>query len=288
MGLLIASFPETEKIGKKIARSLKAEYTTIISGDFPDSEFHLALRRNPKNKTVVIIQSITDDPDEKLIETILAGGIAKDYKAKKVILVATYMPYMRQDKHFKKYDSFSSKYILRLLNNFDKIIAIDPHLHRIKKMNEISKKAVSITTNRVVADYIKKRFGKNFTIVGPDAESVQWGSKVAKILGTKAVILKKTRLSSKKVKIKEKKLGKNVLILDDIISTGRTILETIKMARKQGAKKIIVIGIHGLLVDNSDKKIKKYATLVTTNTIPGKYSKIDVSPIIIEALKKYK
>lgn len=289
MPILIATFPETKEVAKKVARALKAEYTEIFTEDFPDSEFHVKLKKNPKNKTVVIMNSITHDPDEKLIETLLAGGVARDYKAKKVILVATYFPYLRQDKHFEKWDSFSSKYILKLFTNFDKIITIDPHLHRIKHMEDWATKAHSVSTVKLVANYIKKRFGKNFTIVGPDEESSQWSGKVAKILGDKVVILKKTRFSSTHIKVREKnneKISKNVIIIDDIISTGKTIMGAIKLAKSKGARKVIVIGVHGILSGDADKKILKEAELVTSNSIPNKYAKIDVSPIIAEALKK--
>ena len=111
--------------------------------------------------------------------------------------MATYFPYMRQDKHFEKYDSFSSKHIIKLFREFDKIIAIDPHLHRIKNLRELSYKAESVTINRLIADYIAKRFKDKFTILGPDAESSQWDSSIAKMLDRKVVILQKTRMGDK-------------------------------------------------------------------------------------------
>jgi len=287
MTILIASFPATKAIAKKVARSLKAQYTEIFAEDFPDSEYHIALNKNPKNKTVIIFNSITKDPDEKLIETILAGGIAKDYKAKKVILMATYFPYLRQDEHFEKYDSFSSKHIIRLFDNFDKIITIDPHLHRIKSLKEISKKAESITTNQLIADYIKKRFKNNFTIIGPDIESTQWSAKIAKILGKKVEILRKTRFSATKIKQTKLKqeIGKKVIIIDDIISTGKTIVGALKQAKQHGAKNLYCIGIHALLTNNAAKLITKHAELITTNTIPNPYAKIDISPLITDYVK---
>ncbi|MBX4212637.1 ribose-phosphate diphosphokinase [Candidatus Pacearchaeota archaeon] len=240
MSLVIAGFPETKDIAKHVARSLKAKYVPIKVEDFPDSEFHISLKNNPKNHTVVIINSLSGEPNRKIIETLLVAGVAKDYHAKKVILVATYLPYMRQDKHFFNYDSFSSLHILELFSSFDKIIAIDPHLHRIKNIRKLSSKAQSITTNNLIADYIRKRFKDDFTIVGPDAESAQWSQKIADMLNKKVVILEKTRFSSEHIKQKEKKLGKNIIIIDDIISTGRTISGALKMAKKQGAKKIIL------------------------------------------------
>jgi len=284
--MLIASFKETEEIGRKVARALKAEYTTIYAKDFPDSEFHVKLKANPRHKEIVIINSLANDPDEKIIETLLVGGIARDYGAKEVTLVATYFPYMRQDKHFEKFDSFSSKHIIKLFNEFDKIIAIDPHLHRIKKISQLSKNAKSISVNKLIVEYIKKNFKDDFEIIGPDHESVQWAQNIAKMLKKNVIILKKTRFGDRKIRQKKRKFDKKPLIvIDDIISTGKTIAGVLEMAKKQGAKKLYCIGIHGILAGNAAQLIKRHAKLITTNTIQNKYAKIDVSPIIIEELK---
>jgi len=83
-------------------------------------------------------------------------------------------------------------------------------------------------------------------------------------------------------------LGTNVIIIDDIIGTGHTILETIKIAKSHKANKITVIGVHAVLTNQTNiKKITKQAKLITTNTIPNPYAKIDVSPIIVQALKRF-
>lgn len=291
MSLLIASFPETKHIARSVARSLHAAYTEIFVEDFPDSEFHLALKKNPKNKTVVILGSLSRNPDDKLIEAILAGGIARDYGAKKVILMATYFPYLRQDRHFFKYDSFSSKHIMKLMGNFDHIITIDPHLHRITRMSGFSPKAESITTNALIARYIKRRFKNDFTIVGPDEESAQWSAQIARMLKQDVVVLKKTRFSSTKIAVVQnasQTFRKNVIIIDDIISTGKTLVGALALAKRQGARHLVCIGIHGLLVNHADVLITKHAELVTTNTIPNQYARIDIAPIVVDALRKYK
>lgn len=290
MTLLIATFPETREIAKKVARALKADYTEIFVEDFPDSEFHIELKKNPKNRKVVIMNSLAKDPDRKLIETVLAGGIARDYGAKEIILMATYFPYLRQDTHFLKYDSFSSKHIIKLFSSFDKIITIDPHLHRIHHMKDWNTKAESISAKMLIADYIKKRFKNDFTIIGPDGESVQWNKPIADKLGKKVIVLSKTRFSGTKIKQKDfsDKLETNVIMIDDIISTGKTLAGALALAKKHGAKKLICIGIHGLLINDATKLITKHAELITTNSVKSKYSKIDVSPLIIKSLARFK
>jgi len=286
MSLLIATFPETKSLAKRIAKQLKAQYTEIRVKDFPDQESYVKLKVSPKNKTLVIFNSFARDQNNRLIESILAAGIGKDYKAKKVILVAPYFPYLRQDTHFESYDSFSIKHISNLTKIFDKIFVIDPHLQRIKNIKQISPNMTRLTTNSLIVDYIKSHFKEPYTIVGPDRESKQWDQEIASQLNKKAIILKKQRSSWFKVKIQDKYLGKNTIIIDDIIGTGNTIIKTIQVAKHHGAKKVSVIGIHGVLIGNAAKKIKCHASLITTNTIPNPHAKIDVSKIISTALKK--
>lgn len=287
MSLIIASLSETKSLAKKVAKSLKVPYSDINVSDFPDSEFHLVLKKNPSRKTVVIVASLAHDPNKKLLEVLLAGGIARDFGAKRVILLATYFPYLRQDKHFMKFDSFSSKHILRLFDEFSKVIVVDPHLHRIHSMKKLYSKAQKISTNKLIAEYIKKRFKNSFTILGPDGESRQWAEPIAKILGKKVVVLEKTRFSGTSIKQKDihQKLENNVIMIDDIISTGKTLAGALKIAKNHGAKHLVCIGIHAILIMNADKRIRKYAELVTTNTIPNKYAKIDVAPLLAEKLR---
>ncbi len=287
--ILFLSFEDTKPIVRRVSRGLKGKYEIVKSNQFPDGEFNLSIKSNPKGKTVVIISSMALNPNQDIIKTILLGGIVKDFGAKKVILVATYFPYMRQDTHFYNFDSFSSRYITKLFDVFDKVITLDPHLHRIKNLKILSNKLSHITVNGVVANYIKKKFKDNFTIVGPDGESSQWSEPIAKMLGKNVVVLKKQRFSSFRIKVHEEgthKFQKHVVIVDDIISTGRTLAGALQLARKEGAKKLYCIGIHGLLVGNAIELITKHAKLITTNTIPTKFSKIDVSPAIVEELKK--
>lgn len=273
-------------LAKRVANLTSAQYSKITSKKFPDGDSYIKLEKNPSNKTLVIIVSFAQNPNTKIIETILAAKTARELGAKKIILIATYLPYMRQDARFNNYEAISAEIIVPMMaHNVDELIAIDPHLHRVKRLEELAHNVHSITSNLLIAKFISSKF-KDYQLVGPDEESHQWDKLIAKVLHRDATILKKQRISSFKVKITSQKLSNKILIIDDIISTGKTILETIKIAKKQGAQKIAVIGIHGLFVNNCDKEIKKHAELISTNTIPNKYAKIDVAPLIAETLMK--
>ena len=140
----------------------------------------------------------------------------------------------------------------------------------------------------MIANYIKNNI-KNPVIIGPDGESYKWARAVAEMLGVESRILKKKRYSSYHVEVRlNKKIDlskKNVVIVDDIISTGNTILETSKILKKLGAKKIYCICVHGIFVNNAFEKLRKAGIkVISTNTIPNKVAKIDVSGVIAKAL----
>ena len=287
-GALIYSFNDTYPIARKVSNILKCDSSLISSKSFPDGELLIRLHENPSNRDVFIISSMALNPEKRMIETYLAAGAARDHGARRVILLATYMPYLRQDKSFNNYESISAKHVMSMMVSiFDKVLVIDPHLHRINSLKEYSSKAGEISSNKIVADFLKKMKG-DFTIIGPDEESDQWTKDIAKLLGKKVHVLIKNRSSSYNVKVSGDnfKLTENVVVIDDIISTGNTISESLKLIKKRGAKKITCIGIHGILAGDAAKKITKYARLITTNTIPSKYSKIDISPLLAEKIKE--
>jgi ribose-phosphate pyrophosphokinase len=245
---------------------------------------------NPKGKHIVLVNSCHPDPNNNMLELVFAAHTAKELGAKKVTIVAPYLCYMRQDKRFHSGECKSNTIMSKLLSVADHILTVDPHLHRIKNLREIFRiKATRLSANDAIAKYLKKNM-KNEVIVGPDGESYQWARAIADKIHVHATVLRKKRYTSRVVRIKVKAdvdfKGKNVVIVDDIISTGHTMIEPIKQIKKMGAKKIYCIGIHGLFVEGALKKLKKLgATVLTTNTIVNPVSKIDMAETIAKALK---
>ena len=289
--MLIVSCSHGKHLGYLIAKKSKMRHSNLIVDKFPDNELKIRFDSNLKSKEVVLVQSFYKNISDCIVEVILASRTAKELGAKKIVLAAPYFPYMRQDKRFHKGESISQKIIADLIDKyFDAICLMDPHLHRKNKLENILKiKSKKLTANSLIADYIKKHI-KNPVIIGPDEESYKWAKNVAEMIGAESRILNKKRYSSYHVKIKlNKKINlrnKNAVIVDDIISTGHTILETAKILRKMGAKKIYCICVHGIFVNDSLKKLKKAGIkMICTNTIPNKVAKIDVSGVIADSLK---
>ncbi len=133
---------------------------------------------------------------------------------------------------------------------------------------------------------------RNEVIIGPDWESYQWAESVANEAGADVSVLKKERFSSRLVRVKMIRPvaieGKTAVIVDDIISTGHTIIEAAKKAMKMGAKSVVAVAVHGLFAEGALEKIKKAGIreVITTNTIIQKTSRIDISSLIFEELAK--
>lgn len=288
--MIIISCSHGRHLGKKIARKLKAKHSGLIVSKFPDNELLIRFSTNLKNKDVIFVQSFYSDINYCIIEMILAAKTAKEIGARKISLAAPYFPYLRQDKRFHKGESVSQGIIAGMFDKyFNSVYIMDPHLHRKNSLKEIFKiKSIKLSANSLIAEYIKKNI-KNPVLIGPDSESYKWARNVAEKIGVESRILTKKRFSSYHVEVKlNKKIdlkNKNVVIVDDIVSTGHTIIETAKLLRKLGAKSIYCICVHGIFVNDALKKLRKNKIKITsTNTIPNPVGKIDVSGIIAQNL----
>lgn len=292
--MLIVSCSHGKHLGHSIADKLNKKHSELITDKFPDGELRIRFNTELKSKSVILVQSFYKDISNCIVEAILAAKTANELGAKKVILVAPYFPYLRQDKRFHKGEAISQNIIAGLIDKyFDEVYILDPHLHRKGKLGEIFKiKAEKLTANALIADYIKKNI-KNPVIMGPDEESYKWAKNVADMLGAESRILRKKRYSSYHVEVKLNKSidlkNKNAIIVDDIVSTGHTILESAKILKRLGAKKVYCICVHGIFADNALKKLKKAGiNVASTNTIQNKAAKIDVSGVIADSLRQLK
>lgn len=288
MQTIIISGTNSRELAKKIARHLNAQYSELFVEKFPDGELHIRYLTDVKNKKVVLVHSMHPQPNEAIMETIFAIHTAKKLGAKEVVLVAPYLAYMRQDKMFHPGECVSNTIIAQLLSCADRIVTIDPHLHRINKLSEIfATKTTTLSAMHAISKYILDN-KINGLLVGPDIESTQWASTVAQETGLPFTILHKKRYTARTIrtKVHANVHGKNVVIVDDIMSTGHTMIEPIKQLKKLGAKKIVCIAVHGLFAENALELLRKTgAEVLSTNTTQTKASKIDISETIAEALR---
>jgi len=290
MKTIVVSGTNSRSLAKSVAKRIKAQYSELFVDTFPDGELRIRFPDDVAGMHVILIESLLPNPNTSLMELVFAIHTAKDLGAAKVTAVAPYLAYMRQDKRFHAGECVSAHVMADLLSAADHVIAIDPHLHRIKRLQDIfTCKATSLTADPVFADYIHKTHPKAI-IMGPDGESSQWAKTIADRIGQESVILSKKRYSATKVRTiihgdPARFKGRDVVIVDDIISTGNTMIEPIKQLKAFGAKKITCVCVHGVFAKNALQRLKKLgAQVISTNTIQNPVAKIDVASLIANAL----
>ena len=200
---------------------------------------------------------------------------------------------MRQDRRFHEGEAITSEYFGTLLSQFaETLVTIDPHLHRRSSLSEIysiSSKVMHAANH--IADWIKNDV-ENPVLVGPDSESEQWVSEVAKNAGAPFMVLEKIRHGDKDVEVSvpnvENYKNHTPVLVDDIISSARTMIETVQHLNKAGMNPPICIGIHGVFGGNAYQELQKsgVADIVTCNTIPHPSNKIDISDLLVEGYNK--
>lgn len=292
--LLLIGGSASDVLALKVARELGIGVTKLQAKKFPDGEKYVRILDDVKGKDVVVIQSMYRTPDEHLFEYFLLVKALKDLGARKVVGVIPYFAYARQDRRFNPGEAISFQTVTRLIENVgtDELLTIDTHLHRVDDISEVFKiPAQNLSAVPPLTSYVKQNFKLDHPIViAPDEEAEQWAKIASDILGSEYDVLEKIRLGPDKVEIKTRLLSvrdRDVVIVDDIISTGGTMVETVKILKHYGANKIIAVCSHPLLVGDSLARILDAGAeaLIGSDTVPSPVSFVSVAPVIAQALK---
>lgn len=293
MKSIILALPGNEKLAATLSQKLDAPIGKITVRHFPDGESYIRIHDEVKGKKVILVCTLYQ-PDGKLLPLYFLSKVAKDLGAKCTCLVAPYLAYMRQDKVFHEGEGITSGYFAALLSQFaDSLITVDPHLHRINDLNEIydiPTKVVHAAND--ISNWIKTNI-ENPVLVGPDSESEQWVSEVAKNAAAPFIILKKIRHGDRNVEVSIPHLEKfkqhTPVLVDDIISTARTMIETVGHLKKTGLRPPVCIGVHGVFSDQAYQDLldSGIAKVVTCNTIPHESNAIDLSDLYLEFIENF-
>jgi len=292
--MIVIGGSSSQALASKVAGELGTEAGALELRRFPDGEKYLRVLTDIKDKNVAVIQSIHHTPDELLFEFLLLTDTLKDLGARKVIAFIPYFAYARQDERFKTGEALSFKTVTKLIESVgtDEVYTIDMHQHRVLKSSEVFKiPSHNLSAMPLLADYAEKA-GKleKPLVIGPDAEAEQWAKIAAERLHTDYDVFEKTRLGDAHVEVRPRRAdakGRDVLIVDDIISTGGTIVEAVKILKSQGARRIQVACTHPILAPGAVDKINKVGVqdVFGTDTVPSPISLVTVAPLIAEHVK---
>ncbi|MGH1521548.1 MAG: ribose-phosphate diphosphokinase [Nitrosopumilus sp.] len=288
--LSIISGGSSEDLAKKIAKKIEANFVKSEIRIFPDGESKITLYGNLSERKTVVVQSISPPVDTNLIQTLSLISKAKE-KSKEVVVVIPYMGYARQDREFLSGEIISMKVIGKLFKavGASKVIVVD--IHSMIGLKHFTVKTENISAIPELVKYFKKLKLKNPLVISPDQGGKNRVMDFANELGSNYVALEKKRdRKTGRVKIQTKNIdivsNRDLILVDDMISTGGSIIKATQFLKKQKCKKVYVACTHALLIDNAEKKIKKagVADIISTNTIPGKTSLVDISNIIAKAI----
>lgn len=283
----------SEHLAKAISEEGNFKIVGIINRFFPDGEQYVRVLENVEGD-VLLIHSLWPNPDKQIMEYFLIVDALKGLGCKSISVLIPYLPYLRQDKRFKPGEPISAKVISSLIEStgIDRIITIDPHLHRFKNLSEIFKiECINLSAFPSMAEYYKNKFGNDVVVIGPDMESEQYVKIVSDILSTSYFIFEKERLGDRDVLIRGDFSIKNrvALIVDDIVSTGTTLANTVQFLLNNGALKVDALVSHALLIGDALEKLKKagLSNLITTDTVPNSLPKISIAPLISNFIRNY-
>lgn len=291
MKKIVLALPGNEVAAAAIAAGLKAKLGSASMRRFPDGESYVRIATSMKGCEVALVCTL-DRPDEKFLPLTFLAETARDLGADRVGLVCPYLPYMRQDKRFRKGEGITSAYFGDSISRyFDWIVTVDPHLHRRVDLSEIyNVPVVTAHAAPLIADWIRRHVPSP-VVVGPDHESGQWVAAVAKQANAIHLVLNKNRTGDRKVQVSrlrhsDDNLGTPVVV-DDIISTGQTMTATVARLREAGYPAPYCIAIHGIFADRAHQDLKRAGArrIVTCNTVTHVSNAIDVSGILAGSVR---
>ena len=289
---VVLAVPGNEDHATKLGARLGTAVITPEVRWFPDGEIYIRIDEDLSGHDAVIVGSLYPAPAEKFLMTSFLAATARDLGARRIGLVAPYLAFMRQDVQFKPGEGITSAYFGRLVSGaVDWMVTVDPHLHRRTSLDEVYSIPTRIARAAPeIAKWVAAEVDKPI-VVGPDAESVQWVAAVAEACGAPYVILEKTRRGDRDVSItapqQEAIAGRTPVLVDDIVSTGKTLVEATRQLVIAGSTAPMCIAIHAVFADDVQAELVSAGAsgIVTCNTIVHASNKICVADPIAEAAK---
>ncbi|MCP5356652.1 MAG: ribose-phosphate pyrophosphokinase [Pseudomonadales bacterium] len=289
MRRILFVLPGQEELGASLQSLGSFEQGVLELRHFPDGESYVRVDSEVRGAQVLILCQL-HHPDDKILPLLLLVGTLRDLGAHSIGLVAPYLAYMRQDKRFHAGEGISARYFARLLSQqFDWLLTVDPHLHRIHALSEVySMPALALTAVEPIAQWLRSQVQRPL-IIGPDGESEQWARKVATAAGCPCEVLTKERFGDREVKVSlphvTEYLDRTPVLVDDIISTGRTMQQAAAHLRASGMSAPVCIGVHGIFAPGAREEMEAAGLrVVTSNSISDPSNRIDLAPLLMLGL----
>ena len=288
----IVALPGNDALAATLTRDLDADPGRVTVRLFPDGESYVRIHDDVAGRTVVLVCTL-DRPNERSLPLLLMAAAARDLGAHQVGLVAPYLAYLRQDRRFRPGEGVTSSYFARILSDaVDWLVTVDPHLHRHPSLDALYPiPARALHAASLVAHWLRRHV-PDAVLVGPDVESAQWVTAIGDRAGVPAVVLRKIRRGDHDVEVTlpadAPVRDRTPVLMDDIVSTGRTMLATIAELRRVGARPPVCLAVHAVFAGDAHARLRDAgaAQVVTCNTIVHESNGIDVGGLIADGVRE--
>ncbi|MCW4009521.1 MAG: ribose-phosphate pyrophosphokinase [Candidatus Bathyarchaeota archaeon] len=283
--------PASKALGERISELTGYSKIPVASRIFPDGESYVRLEGSVEAEDVAIVQTTCPPQDARLMQLAFMVAAAKRNGAKKALAVVPYLGYARQDKVFLSGENVSVETVAVMLEaaGIDQLVVVNVHSEAALERFPFPAKSVSAIP--MLAEYFVQKGVKGAFALSPDKGAMNISLQAQKVLGGGVGHLEKQRdrytgqttQSASHLDVQ----GKSVIIFDDIISTGGTIVGAAKILRDQGATHVYTACVHGLFIGDAEKRILDAGVeeIVTTDSVPSHLSKVSLAPLISQELK---
>ena len=290
--MLIVSGPASPMLARRVADAMKTNVMQLEHKVFPDGETYIRFPKSVEGERVAVIQSCYPPQNKNLVDLLFTLDAAREMGAKETAAVVPYFAYARQDDKYRSGEAVSAKTSARLIEavGASHFLTIDVPSNKALRFFTIH--SDNLTCMNLMGTYLKTRGLWRPYVLAPDDGAIPLAKTVSNVLQTEYAWFEKSRdkitgavsTSRKDVDLK----GRDAVIVDDVISTGRTIANTSQIAKKQGAERVIAVCAHLLLTGNAEQTLKAAGVEETigTDSIETRQQPVSIAPVLAEALSK--
>ena len=287
---LLLAFDDERPLAEPLARALGVPLRGIERHVFPDGESRLRLP--PQLPRRVALLRGLQQPNHKLAELLIAAPAARELGAAELTLVCPYLAYMRQDIAFTPGEAVSQRHVGRMLAAwFDAVITVDPHLHRVATMDEVlpGRRGLALSAAPLLGAWAA-RHARQPILLGPDEEAAPWVRSAAAAQRLQHATCIKQRHGDREVQVALPALdfhGREVVLIDDVASTGRTLAVTAAALRARGASAVDVAVTHALFVDDAVAQLARAGVrhVWSSDSVPHPSNVVSLVPLLAAALR---
>lgn len=290
--MLIVSGPASPMLARRVADAMKTDVMQLEQKVFPDGETYIRFPESVAGKQVVVVQSCYPPQNKNLIDLLFILDAAREMGAKEVAAVVPYFAYARQDDAYRSGEAVSARTSARLIEAAGASHFLTVDIPSNKALRFFTIHSENLTCMNLIATYLKTRSLESPYVLAPDDGAIPLAQTVSTNLRCEYAWFEKLRdrvtgavsTSGKDVNLK----GRDAIIVDDVISTGKTIANAAQIAKKQGAKRVIAACAHLLLTGDAEQTLRSSGVdeSIGTDSIESRPQLVSIAPVLAEALRK--